>query len=308
MPLRIERNATPVTGFEEEHWGGVGGYFISEGNVWVNYGSRTAYGSNPPSTSFTSTGDYRIFAYNGGTRKKATKRKALKVYNFNVSGSESDSDTTGVFSYSPNATYYYRKIAIPGLRATNLGDFRIMQKNPYYQGISEEYWAPAPSNYFITDDYLYIAYGNKYTGNTFSISYYPASPMGDYRIYLYSDGKMKKGKLAKQYVKRYAFNVPGGDNTADKISTVTPSGPFTINYYYKKITIPGLRMNDHFNLKVIKKINFTSGFSGEAWLEGNFYTTDNTLWINYATRSGTVGGVSTYTETGAGDYQAFLYK
>jgi len=305
FPLRIERNVTPVSGFEEEHWSG-SGYFITEGNVWVNYGYKLAYGGNS-TTSFTATGDYRVFAYNGGTRKKATKRKALKVYNFSVSGGADDSDVTGALSHSSNLTYYYRKIAVPGLRVANLGDFRIMQKTPFHQGVSEEYWTLAPGSYLVVDDYIYIPYGSKYGTNSFSILYNPASAIGDYRLYLYSDGKMKKKKLTKQYVKKYTFNVLGGDNTADRISTIT-SGNLTLNYYYKKVTIPGLRMNDHYNLKVMKKNNFISGFSGDSWSEGSFYTTDNTLWINYATRSGLAGAASTYTDTGAGDYQVFLYK
>lgn len=298
FPLRVTRKGNSVSGFEEEHWGGAS-YFISEGNVWVNYGYKLTSGL----TSFTSVGDYRIFSYNGGTRKKATKRKALAVYDLNLSGDESNADATAVFfPASPNTTYYYRKFAIPKLKMANLADYRIMQKNPYYQGINEDYWQPAPNNYFITDDYVYLAYGSK-TGNNFSTLYFPYSVLGDYKFYLYSDGKIKKKKLTKQYVKRYAFNVAGGESAADKVSTTT-SGSSSYNYYYKKVTIPGLRMADQYNMKVMKKNSFTSGFSGESWSEGSFYVTDGALWIIYGTKLGS----NAYVDTGAGDYQVFLYK
>lgn len=301
FPLRIERNVTPTTGFEEEHWSGVSNYFISEGNVWLNYGYRLVYGGQS-SNSFTLVGDHRIFSYNGGTRKKATKRQALAVYNFSISGDENNADTTAVLPNSPTSTFYYRRVSIPGLRVANLGDYRIMQRSPFFQGISEEYWAPVSNNYFFTDDYLYIAYGSKYN-NTYSTMYTPFSPIGDYRFYLYSDGKKKKKKLTKQYTKRYAFNVSGGENAADKVSTMT-SGPSTINYYYKRVTIPGLRMTDHYNMKVMKKNSFLSGFSDVSWSEGSFNTVDGAIWINYGMKIGS----SPYVETGAGDYQVFLYK
>ncbi|MFH1183286.1 MAG: hypothetical protein V1690_03420 [Candidatus Moraniibacteriota bacterium] len=301
FPLRIVRKADSVSGFEEEHWGGAS-YFISEGNVWVNYGYKVEIGANK-TTSFTTTGDYRIFSYNGGTRKKATKRKALAVYDINLSGDESNADATAVFfPANPNTTYYYRKFAIPKLKMANLADYRIMQKSPFYQGINEDYWHPAPNIYFITDDYLYLAYGSKF-GSTFSTLYFPYSVLGDYKFYLYSDGKMKKKKLTKQYVKRYVFNVPGGESAADKVSTST-NGPFSYNYYYKKVTIPGLRMADQYNMKVMKKNSFTSGYSGESWSEGSFYVTDGALWISYGSKMDS----SAYVDTGAGDYQVFLYK
>lgn len=300
FPLRIERSVASAPGFEEEHWSGVNNYFITEGNVWIYYGYKLTVGGPTGSTSYT-TGDYRVFAYNGGTRGKSTKRKALKAYSFSVSGSENDADATAVLPLSPTTTYYYRKIAIPGLRVTNLGDYRIMQKNPYHQGVNEEYWTLFGGNYFITDDYLYIAYGSKFS-NIYSTLYNPMNMLGDYRLYLYSDGKKKKKKLTKQYVKRYIFSVAGGENNADKTVTTT-SGPSTITYYYKKVNIPKLRMADHFNMRVLKKNSYISGFSDNLWSEGNFYTTDGTIWVNYATKSG-----STYTETGVGDYQVFLYK
>lgn len=299
FPLRVMREGNSVSGFEEEHWGGAN-YFISEGNVWVYYGYKLTLGG---STSFTSVGDYRIFSYNGGTRKKATKRQALTVYDLNLSGDESNADATAVFyPATPNTTYYYRKFAIPKLKAANLADYRIMQKTPFYQGVSEDYWQPAPTNYFLTDDYLYLAYGSK-TGNNFSTLYFPYSVLGDYKFYLYSDGKMKKKKLTKQYVKKYTFNVAGGENAADKVavSTIGSSSSYT---YYRKVTLPGLRMADHYNIKVMKKNSFTSGYSGESWSEGSFNTTDGTLWIIYGTKLGS----NPYTETGVGDYQVFLYK
>lgn len=305
FPLRIEHNITPVSGFEEEHWGGVSNYFITEGNVWVNYGYKVT--SIPiPTTSFLSVGGYRTFVYNGGTRKKPTKRQAIRVYSFSVSGDESNADTTAISPANPFAyNYFYRKISIPGLRVANLGDFRLMQKNPYYQGVNEEHWAPVnASYYFITDDYLYVAYGNNFLNLPYTLLYNPALASGDYRFYLYSDGKKKKKKLTKQYIKRYTFNVPGGESIADKTALVAPNAPPNYNFYYKRISLPGLSMADHYNMKVMKKNNFTSGFSGESWSEGSFYTTDGALWINYGTKQGT----APYTDTGAGDYQVFLYK
>jgi hypothetical protein len=299
FPLQIERKSSSITGFEEEHWSGMSNYFISEGNVWLNYGYRLLYGPTD-TTSFTSVGDHRIFSYNGGTRKKATKRKALSVIDFSISGDESNADATAVLPANPTTTYYYRKVSIPGLRVANLGDYRIMQKNPYFQGISEEYWAPAGSNYFLTDDYLYVAYGSKYN-NSYSTIYPPFSPIGDYRFYLYSDRKIKKKKLTKQYVKRYAFNIPGGESAADKAATFT-SGPSTVTYYYKKATIPGLRMANHYNMKVMKKNSYLSGFSDNLWSEGIFSTTDGAIWILYGMKLGS----SPYIEIGAGDYQVFL--
>jgi hypothetical protein len=301
FPFRVTRKADSVSGFEEEHWGGAT-YFISEGNVWVNYGYKMEFGGNT-STSFTTTGDYRVFSYNGGTRKKATKRKALATYNFTLAGDENNADTTAVYAFSPTTTYYYRKVAIPGLRVANLGDYRILQKTPFYQGIGEDYWTPAATNYFLTDDYLYIAYGTK-LGSTFSTLYSPQSVLGDYRLYLYSDGKIKKKKLTKQYVKKYTFNVPGGEGTADKVAASSSGGPFSINYYYKKKTIPGLRVADQNNIRVLKKNSFTSGFSGESWSEGNFYITDGAIWVNYGIKFGS----SPLNDTASGDYQVYLYK
>lgn len=71
----------------------------------------------------------------------------------------------------------------------------------------------------------------------------------------------------------------------------------------------GLRMADHYNIKVIKKNSFSSGGPpAETWSDGSFYTTDNTLWINYAMRLQPLGGPNTYTESGAGDYQIYIYK
>lgn|GEM_PF-1483706 len=304
FPIRVQRYVTPATGFEEEHYTG-GGYLISNGNVWVNYGYQLSSGTG--STNFTGATNHRIFNYNGGTRKKTTKRQAFKSYDFSVSG-DSDADVVATISNSGYSawTQYFRKISIPGLKVSNLGDYRIYVKNAYYQvGINEDYWVPISSNYFITDDYLYVAYAYDIYGSH-AIMYSPYNPAGDYRFFLYSDGKIKKKKLTKQYVKKYTFNVPGGQSTADKIVTLE-NAPSTSYYYYKKVAIPGLKMNDQFNIRVLKKVNFTSGFTGEAWAPGSFYVTDGYLWINYGLRA-VSGSVDTYGDIGNGDYQVYVYK
>ena len=171
--------------------------------------------------------------------------------------------------------YYYRKVTVPELDMDNLADYRVYQKNSFYSGFTDESWTAIGSNYyFITDGYLYVAYGYK-TG----ASFYNLNQSGEtFRLFLYSDGKRKKNRLTNQYVKRYAFNVANDQSVADKISSYTSSG-VTTNYYYKRVTVPEAKNANFGNLRIVKKNSFTTGYSGESWSPGVYQVTDGYIWI-----------------------------
>lgn len=305
FPFRIFKKSASKEGFEEENWGGMTNYFITDGYLWFYYGYNYTYGGQATYNDF-STGDYRYFNYFGGTKAKRRKRQAVKTYSLTASGDENDADASGIpYVSEPATVYYYRKLAIPELKMDNFVDYRVYRKNSFYQGFSDESWYAVSSNYFVTDGYIYVAYGRKSTdsGSTFT-----SLNNGDYRIFIYSDGKKKKKKLTRQYTKRYAFNVPGGEDTADKISTTTNSYGYTTKLYYKKFTMPEAKMANFPNARVVKKNSFPASLPSDSWSQGSYYVIDGYLWINYGLETISPSGTSTYYDIGPGDYRVFLYK
>lgn len=303
FPFRIFKKSVSRQGFEEENWGGMTNYFISNGFLWINYGQNSTFGGQTTfSDAYSYRGDYRYFNYFGGTKTKKRKHQAYKTYSLTTSGDENNADASGSYASDPTYVYYYRKLAIPELKTDNLVDYRIYRKNAFYQGFSDESWTAVGSSYFITDGYIYMTYGYKSTAPG---SRFYSQNNGDYRIYIYSNGKMKKKKLTRQYAKRYAFNVPGGESTADKISTYTNPSGVTYNLYYKKFTVPEAKMANFPNALVMRKNNFTASLPSESWSQGGYTIVDGYLWINYGSKLVSTG---VYSDSGSVDYQVFLYK
>jgi hypothetical protein len=302
FPFRIFKKSASMQGFEEENWGGMTNYFISNGFLWINYGQNSTFGGQTTFSDIgTYRGDYRYFNYFGGTKAKKRKRQAYRTYNLTTSGDENNADASGSYASNPTMINYYRKLSIPELKTDNLVDYRIYRKNSFYQGFSDESWTAVGGSYFITNGYIYVAYGYKSTAPG-SIFY--SQNNGDYRIYIYSNGKMKKKKLTRQYTKKYTFNVPGGEDTADKISTTTNFGS-TYNLYYKKIALPEAKMANFPNMRVMRKNNFIGSLPSESWSQGGYNIVDGYLWINYGSKLVNTG---VYSDSGSVDYQVFLYK
>lgn len=299
--LNVMSKTNPVTGFEEEGWGLYDRFIMTEGNIWVYYGYDNTY--NGTTTYLTyDTNDKRYFTYNGGTEKKVRKHPAYKAYNLSVNGTESNADAIVTpYIYSPTSKYYYRKFAIPNLRTDNLMDYRIYRKDTsLFNG--QEAWIPVFSDYFFDNNgNLYLHYGIK-NGNSSFFNH----ENGDYRLFIYSDGKKKKKKLTKQFVKRYSFNAPSGEANADKTVTYADED-YTQYVYYKKFNIPGLRMADMYNMAVLKKSNFVSGFNEESWSPSNYLIKDGSLFVELGEKE-VENGTSDYQDLGSGDYRVYLYK
>lgn len=311
-PFRLFSKVASVTGFEEENWALDQTHFITSGAVWDYYGS--VY--NPPigssSTVLGSAADHRLFTYLGGIRKKAKKRKPFKTYDFSVSGDASNADATvnagGLFPID----YLYRKVAVPELSVANMPDLRLYQKNAFVSGFSQESWSPitaffnVSSSILYSEGYLWIAYGYKMS-DTFAAN---NCNNKTFKLLLYSDAKRKKNKLKKQYVKRYAFTVSGDENNADKVASTT-SGNYTINNYYRRVALSGLKMADIVNLGAFRSSSTSASVIGEAYFDAiyNLRVTDGYLWVLYGTKSvNNQTGTGTFNDAGTGSYRLYTYK
>ncbi|MDI6778035.1 MAG: hypothetical protein QMD77_02485 [Patescibacteria group bacterium] len=289
------------SGLGSESWSISDRYFITSGNLWFYYGNSSTTEGNTIYSDY-STGNRRYFSYYGGTKKKKRKNSAYKAYEFTATGTESDADTTSRES-SSGTIYYYRKVSVPELDMDNLVDYRLYSKNDFPSGFSDESWMLETDDFFIADGALYVAYGAKYGGSQFY-------SLGDdtFRFFTYSDGKRKKNRLTKQYVKKYQFSVSNDPNAADKVAAYSEDG-YTIQVYYKKVAIKGAKITDYPNVQVMKKNDFISGYTDESWSQVNYTITDGYLWATCGYQiidpDGTVGD---YENSGSGDYQAFSYK
>jgi hypothetical protein len=290
-----------VEGLGEEAWGEFDNYLMTEGNLWVNYGWSSTYDGTTTYYDYA-TGDYRNFTYNGGTEKKARKNPAFKVYSFNNSGDESNADATTIpYSYAPSTTFYYRKVNIPNFSLANLADYRIFRKDSD-QVNGQDSWIPLTYGYFVTDGGIYVNYGYKSNSSEFT-NYYN----GDYRVFIYSNGKKKKKKLTKQYVKRYSFNAAGGASNADK-TLIYSDTDYSEKIYYKKFAIPSLKMTDYPNVRVLNRSVFDAGIGTETWSPSSFFITNGYIWVEYGYDASEEGSPYTYYNLGEGEYRVFLYK
>ncbi|HLM83831.1 MAG TPA: hypothetical protein VK254_01305 [Candidatus Bathyarchaeia archaeon] len=296
--MRVFLKNDPTDGFEEESWSSWDRYFVTAGNLWLYYGSNNTWGGNTTYSDYA-TGDYRYSSYFGGVQKKKRKHGVFKTYSFHPTGDNTDADADIVpYDYAPNSHYYYRKVAVPELMMSNLADFRVFKKESTYEGFSAQSWMPVMDDYFITDGYLYMTYGYK-NGNSNFV------PMNDtnFRVFVYNDGKKKKNKLKKQYVKMYNFSTPASESGADKVAFFSGDG-FTSTSYYKKQAVSGARMANFPNIQVMKKNNFPSGFSEESWSPLNYTMTDGNIWIEYGYKM----DEDPFTDSGVGDYRIFRYR
>lgn len=312
-PYRLYSKNSSISGFEEENWSPDLTSFMTSGAIWNYYG----YIYNPPvgssSTILSSATDHRLFTYLGGTRKKKKSRMPFKTYDFSVSGDENNADavinTGGVFPMD----YYYRKVAVSELALANMPDLRLYQKNNFVSGFSQESWSPLTaffnpfSGVLYSEGYLWISYGYKSNGTYYNNNCNNAT----FKLLLYSDAKRKKKKLKKQYVKRYVFAVSGDENNADKIVSST-SGSYTMNSYYRKVAISGLKMADALNFSVFRNSSTASSTIGEAYSDAIYNSTritDGYLWILYGTKSvNNQTGSGTYIDSGNATYRVFVYK
>jgi len=295
------RQIDPTSGFGNDAWSFDDHYFMTDGNLWFYYGDSTTMDGTTTYHDY-SVGNKRYFQYYGGTKKKKRKNSAYKTYEVNVTGTENDADATSQEGTEP--AYYYRRVSVPELNTANLVDYGIFSKNDFPQGFSDESWMLENSNYFLADGFLYIAYGYKYGSN-----FYRFDDGGTiFRFFTYSDGKRKKGRLKKQYVKKYSFSVPNDPNAADKVlSSDDGDGSFYYEYY-KKIRIKGAKTEDFPNIQVIRKNSFASGYANESWSHRDFAITDGYLWVYYGYKDVDENGVGEYKDSGSGDYRAFLYR
>lgn len=291
--LMEDTNEDP--GFGEIISGEPDAYMMTEGNLWIKYGMSSTWNGNTSYSDYA-TGNFSYFSYNGGIEKKARKNPAYKMYNFSVSGNENNADVSLNPNSAYNTTYYYRRLDIPNLKMDNLMDFRIFRKSTS-QINGQEAWIPVHYEYFLTDGAIYMAYGNKYGNGTFYDSY-----VGDYRVFIYSNGKMKKKKLTKQYDKRYIVNVASGASNAD----ITINAPDQKSYF-KKLNIPGLKKTDYPNLRAICQSTFNAGIGQMTWSPAIAYVGDGHVWFWYGVDE-LDGGSYTYTDMGSGAYRVFLYK
>lgn len=290
------------SGLGGESWSTVDRYFITGGNLWFYYGNSQTVDGDTTYSDY-STGNRRYFSYYGGTKKKKRGNSAYKTYEFTANGTESDADATSKEGSSVT-TYYYRKASVPELDMDNLADYRLYSRNDFPSGFSDESWMLETDDFFITDGYLYVAYGYK-VGSYF----YNFDDDGTtYRFFAYSDGKRKKNRLTKQYVKKYQFNVSSDPDAADKIATFVEDG-YTFREYFKKVAIKGAKIADYPNIQVMKKNNFASGYTDESWSQTDYTISNGYLWVVCGSQTidpdGTVGD---YDDTGSGDYQAFSYR
>jgi hypothetical protein len=297
LPFQWFKKNSAVAGFSDENWGSKGGYFITDGYLWMPYGYMVT-GLEQLGMLNSDTGDYRLFSYYGGKDTKKTKRNCGKIFNFNVSGDATNADAAiAPYSFIPNSFYYYRRISLAGLKTANMPGYRIYKKNSFYSGLNEESWSPT-GPYFFADGAIWIAYGvNGPTG-------FVSMNEGDFRLCLYDKNLKNKGK---KYAKRYIFSVSGDENNSD-MATTTSTIPVVLTSYYRKIAIAGLKMSDESNLSILKKNEFVSGFSEDSFspLSTTLYMiTDGYLYIQYEQR---YAGATQSTETGEGDYRVFVYK
>jgi hypothetical protein len=290
-----------VEGLNEEAWGEEDNYLVTEGNLWAWYGWGSTTGGVFTYNDY-GAGDYRCFTYNGGTEKKVRKNPAYKLYSFTISGNENNADAAAnPYVWSPESTYYYRRLDIPNLNLTNLMDYRIFRKDTSLVN-GQESWIPVDYDYFVADGSLYVAYGDKYGNSDFYNTY-----TGDFRVFIYSNGKKKKKKLTKQYVKRYILSAASGAGNADK-TLVFSDTDFSQKEYYKKFAIPGLKMVDYPNLRVLNKSTFNAGIGVATWVPSSFFVTDGYIWVNFGYDDSENGGPYTYYNLGEGEYRIFLYK
>ena len=123
-------------------------------------------------------------------KKKKSKKYYRSVSDYSVTGDASDSDAAVQPINSSTWSYYYRRVAVPGLKMSDPYPFRIQAQTDSVEGFTEDHWS-GNSSYFITDGYLWQRYG------------YTSAPgqsfldlgLGNYRYFNYYGGtKAKKRK------------------------------------------------------------------------------------------------------------------
>lgn len=291
LPLRLFAKGSSSFGYGEGSWVGKSNFSITDGYLWIQYGSRQGelqYG-------LFDTGDYRLFTYYGGKSTKKTKRQCAQIYNVSISGNAGNADASIVpYSYIPGTTFHYRKIPVKGLKTTSLPDYQMYKKDTFDPGLEGESWAASGPSFF-TDGYFWVAYGYSSGGQYYNLN------EGDFRLCL-----PEKVARSKNHAKRYTFSVSGDASNADAVRTYGTS--YTYTYYYRKVSIPSVKMDNQPNIRLVRKSNFVSGFSQESWSGSSYYTSDGVLYIQYAYQITTPSGGNTYYETGIGDYRLFVYK
>lgn|GEM_PF-5380468 len=122
-------------------------------------------------------------------KKKKTKKNYKKVYNFTVTGDCTNPDAQIVWdSRDPDEYSFYRKVAIPEIKPTNMPEVKLYHKEdaPFSSNVSDELWTPAEVDH-VTQGYIWISYGgrddNGETAVNCSTSWY--SGLGDYRLFIY---------------------------------------------------------------------------------------------------------------------------
>jgi hypothetical protein len=288
LTLRLfGKNANSWLSYPDGSWISKSNYSIADGYLYLQYGSGVKL--TDWLYSFLYTGDYRLFSYYGGKSAKRTKRNCAQIFNVSISGDDSDEDAEiAPYSYAPSTYSYYRKIPIKNLKTTSLPDYRVYKKGTYDSDFGES-WASSGISFF-TDGYAWIMYGASSNGQ------YQDLAEGDFKICF-----PEKVKKAKNHSKRYIFSVSGDDSNADKEVAY-----YTSTYYYRKVAVPGLKIDDQFNMRLMKKANFVSGFSEEAWTGGTYYISeDGYIYVLYGQKS---SYNNIFYDTGTGDYRLFVYK
>lgn len=226
---------------------------------------------------------------------KKTKRN-YKTANFvNISGDQTNADATADYTSTGGYQYrnLYRKIAVPGLKASDPLPFRIYGQSKTPASYPEGSWV-AGSSYSIADGYLYVKYGYGY--NSPNWLYYIGST-GDYRLFTYYGGKSTK-KTKRQCAQIFDFSVSGDASNADASIVVSSNNPNTISHY-RKISLNNLKLTSIPDYQLYKKDTYNPGLGVESWSPASIhFFSDGNGWIQYGNSSN-----GQFTSTNTGDFR-----
>ncbi|KKT33818.1 MAG: hypothetical protein UW19_C0005G0064 [Candidatus Moranbacteria bacterium GW2011_GWF2_44_10] len=197
---------------------------------------------------------------------KKTKRNYKTASLFNVSGDQTNADTTADYTlYGSQYRNLYRKISVPGLKISDPLPFRIYGQSKAGAPYPEGSWV-ASSSYSIADGYLYLKYGYGYGGPNWS--YYIGST-GDYRLFTYYGGKSTK-KTKRQCAQIFGFSVSGDASNADASIVSSSSNPNT-TFHYRKIALKNLKLTNVPDYQIYKKDTYDPGLGSESWSPTSIY-------------------------------------
>jgi hypothetical protein len=227
---------------------------------------------------------------------KKTKHNYKSANFFNVSGDQTNADgTTSTTSGAYDYRYYYRKVAVPGLKMSDPLPLRLSgEYADAYTMYPAGSWV-GRSNFSITDGYIYINYGAG-TKTPSSDWIYLFLYTGNYKLFNYYGGKSAK-RTKRNCAQIFDVSVSGDDSDEDAEIAPYSYAPSTYSYY-RKIPVKNLKTTSLPDYRVYKKGTYDSDF-GESWASsGISFFTDGYAWIMYGIKSG-----SSYSDINEGDFR-----